>query len=89
MPNLDFDFQYYINQIYNFNDDIKNIFNDNTFYKIENVYIGRVIDNKLDKQLYCIGCIIVYIHKLCSDPSDGILGKPLLGNLITIPQIND
>lgn len=89
MPNLDFDFQYYLNQIYNFTDDVKNIFNDNTFYKIDNVYIGRVIDNKLDKQLYCIGCITVYIHKLCSDPSNGILVKPLLGNIITIPQIND
>ena len=89
MPNLDFDFQYYINQIYNFNDDIKNIFNDDTFYRIDNVYIGKVINNELDKQLYCIGCITVYIHKLCSNLSDGILVKPLLGNIITIPQVND
>ncbi len=89
MSNLDFDFQYYINQIYNFNDDVKNIFNDSTFYKIDNVYIGRVINNNLDKQLYCVGCITVYIHKLCSNTNDGILVKPLLGNLITIPQIND
>jgi len=89
MPNLDFDFQYYINQIYNFNDDVNNIFTDNTFYRIDNIYIGRVIDNKLDKQLYCVGCITVYIHKLCSDPNNGIVVKPLLGNLINIPRVND